>query len=78
MAVRADRVITRLRELNADAVVFASGHLLRVLAARWLGLPPEAGRLLALGTATVSRLGYDHHRAEPCLRLWNDAGHLTG
>ncbi len=78
VAARADRVIARVRAVDADAVVFASGHLLRVLAARWLGLPPEAGRLLALGTATVSRLGYDHHRAEPCLRLWNDAGHLAG
>lgn len=76
VAARADRVVSRLRALNADAVVFSSGHLMRALAARWLGLGPECGRLLALGTATVSRLGYDHDLTEPCLRLWNDAGHL--
>jgi broad specificity phosphatase PhoE len=78
VAMRVDRVVTRLRELDGDAVVFAHGHLLRVLAARWLGLPPECGRLFALGTASVSRLGYDHNPGEPCIRLWNDAGHLTG
>ena len=77
VAARADRVIAKLRELNSDAVVFASGHLLRVLAARWLGLGPEHGRLFALGTATVSHVGYYHALDEPCLRLWNDASHLT-
>jgi probable phosphoglycerate mutase len=76
--MRADRVIARLRTLDGDAVVFASGHLLRAVAARWLGLPVGHGRLLALGTATLSRLGYDHDRTEPCLRLWNDGGHLGG
>ena len=77
VCVRADRVVARLRALDADAVVFASGHLLRVLAARWLGEGPAFGRRLALGTAAVSRLGYDHGRTEPCLRLWNDASHLV-
>ncbi len=76
VAARADRIIARLRALGTDAIVFASGHLLRVLAARWLGLAPDHGRLLALDTATVSRLGYYHEMGEPCLRLWNDAGHL--
>ena len=75
---RADRVVARLRAIDGDAVVFASGHLLRAVAVRWLGLPVAAGRLLALGTATLSQLGYDHGRDEPCLRLWNDAGHLGG
>lgn len=75
---RAARVVARLRRLNADAVVFSSGHLLRVLAACWVGLGPESGRRLALGTASLSRLGYDHDLGEPCLRLWNDASHLDG
>lgn len=78
VGARADRVIARLRALGGDAVVFAHGHVLRVLAARWVGLPPEAGRLLALDTASVCRLGYYHRQDEPCLRLWNDTGHLSG
>lgn len=78
VARRVDRVIGRLRERGSDAVVFAHGHVLRVLAARWIGLPVDCGRLLALGTASVSQLGYYHNRDEPCIRLWNDTGHLTG
>ena len=77
VAARADRVIARLQALDADAVVFAHGHLLRVLAARWIGQPPGFARHLALGTAAVCQLGTDHGPAEPCLKLWNDRGHLT-
>jgi len=76
VAVRADRVIARLQTLNGDAIVFSSGHFLRVLAARWLGLGAESGRLFLLGTAAVCELGYDHDLTEPCVRLWNDTGHL--
>jgi broad specificity phosphatase PhoE len=69
---RADRVITRLRALDQNAVIFSSGHFSRVLAARWLGLPPADGRLFLLNTTTLSILGYEHDKTEPVLRLWND------
>lgn len=69
---RADRVVAELRSLAGDAAVFAHGHLLRVLAARWLGMPPEAGGAFALSTATISILGREHE--SPVIRLWNDDG----
>jgi broad specificity phosphatase PhoE len=70
---RADRVIARLRERDDRSIVFSSGHILRVLAARWLGLPPSEGRLFVLGTASVSVLGYEHDKSEPVVALWNEA-----
>jgi broad specificity phosphatase PhoE len=73
VGARADRVIAELRAAAGDAVVFAHGHLLRVLAARWLGLDPSAGRLLALDTATISVLGYERETA--VVRRWNVEPH---
>jgi len=70
VAARADRVIDELRAADGDAAVFAHGHVLRVLAARWLGLEPEAGRLFALDTATMSTLGYERETA--VIRSWNE------
>jgi broad specificity phosphatase PhoE len=77
VAARADRVIERLRtaEPEGDALVFAHGHLLRVLAARWIGLPGASGGLFELGTATLSIVGWD--REAPSLELWNEACHLV-
>ena len=57
-------------------MVFSHGHLLRVLAARWLGLPAGAARHFVLSTAALSILGYEHTRDEPALRLWNDDRHV--
>jgi broad specificity phosphatase PhoE len=75
VAARADRVLAELRAVAGDAAVFAHGHLLRVLTARWLGLPPDGGRLFALDPATISILGYE--RETPVIRLWNEiAGKL--
>ena len=66
---RADRVITELGEVEGDVLVFAHGHLLRVLAARWLELPPSDGRLFALDSGTLSALG--HEREQRVIRVWN-------
>ena len=71
VAARADRVIARARRVEGDVLVFAHGHLLRVLAARWLGLPPSAGGLFALATATLSLLGWE--RGSPVIERWNEA-----
>jgi broad specificity phosphatase PhoE len=76
VAARADRVVARIRVARGDVLLFSSGHLLRVLAARWLGLGAAAGGLLVLGTGALCVLGYDHDRAEPVIRLWNDRSHL--
>jgi broad specificity phosphatase PhoE len=67
---RADRVVAELRAAETDAAVFGHGHQLRVLAARWLGLEPSEGRLLALSTGTISILGYE--RETPVLLRWNE------
>jgi probable phosphoglycerate mutase len=71
VGTRADRIIAAIRAVDADLILFSSAHALRVLAARWIGLKPEAGALLVLGTASVSVLGYEHDRSEPVLRAWN-------
>lgn len=71
VAARADRVIARLRQSGGNALLFSSGHLLRLLAARWLGLEPQAGALFTLDTASISKLGYDHDRTEPAILRWN-------
>ena len=76
IAIRADRVIHRARAANGDVLLFSSGHFLRVLAARWLGLEPAAGKLFLLNTASFSALGYEHHLGQPVIRLWNDTSHV--
>ncbi len=68
---RADAVIARARKANATLLLFSSAHFLRVLAARWIGLPAEDGARLVLHTASISVLGYEHDLAEPVIRRWN-------
>jgi probable phosphoglycerate mutase len=73
VGARADRILACLRDLNGDALLFSSGHFLRTLAARWLGLEPAAGRYFLLSTASLSVLGFEHQRSQPVLRLWNES-----
>ena len=75
VGARADRVVDRMRAVRGDVLVFSSAHILRVLAARWLGLGAAGGRYFWLGTASLSLLGYEHNRGEPIIRLWNDTRH---
>lgn len=75
VGARVDRVLDELAALEGDAVVFAHGHLLRIMGARWIGLAPEQGALLALDTGTLSALGWERERR--VLRLWNDGSHLA-
>jgi broad specificity phosphatase PhoE len=67
---RADRILAEAAGTEGDVLLFAHGHILRVLAARWLGLEPRDGRLFALDPATLSALG--HEREQPVLRVWNE------
>jgi broad specificity phosphatase PhoE len=76
IGARADRVVARVRSINGSVLLFSSGHFLRVLAARWLGLDAGGGASLVLDTASVSILGYEHDLSEPAIRLWNDVGHI--
>jgi broad specificity phosphatase PhoE len=76
VAARADRVIARARAAGGDCVVFAHGHLLRVLGARWIAAPPTFGQHLLLSTAAVCVLGYERETA--ALARWNDTSHLAG
>ena len=74
VGARVDRVLEAVRRVEGNVLIFSHGHLLRVLAARWLGLPPTEGRLFALSTASISVLGQDG--AQPLLIRWNDTTHL--
>jgi len=73
MAMRADRVIARVRALEGDVLVFAHREILRILIVRWIALPALEARRLDIATASVSTLGYDHGLDEPVIRLLNDA-----
>jgi broad specificity phosphatase PhoE len=69
VGARLDPLVTELKSAEVDVALFAHGHVLRVLTARWLGLPPQDGRLFALSTATLSVLGYE--RETEVIRRWN-------
>jgi len=76
VGVRADRVVSRVRAIQGNVLLFSSGHFLRVLAARWLGLEPGAGRYFLLSTASVSALGYEHNLSQAVIRQWDDTRHV--
>jgi probable phosphoglycerate mutase len=67
--VRVDRVIARVRAVEGNVALFAHGHVLRVLVARWIGMPAGAGRHFLLDTGTMSLLGY--YRDIPAVKVWN-------
>jgi broad specificity phosphatase PhoE len=71
ITARTDRLIARLRAFEGDTLCFGHAHVLRALAARWLGLPIAGAKLFTLGTATVSELGYEHDLREPVIHRWN-------
>jgi probable phosphoglycerate mutase len=72
VGARADRVVSRVRAFKGDVLIFSSGHFLRVLAVRWLGLEPFAGKFFMLDTASLSALSYEHDLSSPAIRFWND------
>src|SRR2546430_12684977 len=76
VGARADRAVRRVRAIEGNVLLFSSGHFLRVLAARWLDLEPGAGRYFLLSTASLSALSYEHNRAQPAIRLWDDDRHV--
>jgi probable phosphoglycerate mutase len=75
VAARADRFIARVHENDGDVLAFSSGHIIRMIAARWLGLPPSDGRFFYCRPASVGVLSYEHKNPnEPIIGLWN---HIT-
>ncbi len=78
VAARADRVVNRVRAVEDDVLLFTSGHFIRVLATRWLGLEPTVNcRYLMLSTASLSALGYEESLSRPVIRFWNDTRHVA-
>jgi probable phosphoglycerate mutase len=72
VATRADCFIARVLAMTDDVLAFSSGHIIRMIAARWNGLTPSAGRVFFCRPASVGVLGFEHdNREEPVLRLWN-------
>jgi broad specificity phosphatase PhoE len=76
VGARADRVVKRVREIQDNVLIFSSGHILRVLCARWLGLESAGGKYFLLSTASLSALGYEHNLSQPAIQLWNDTNHV--
>jgi probable phosphoglycerate mutase len=78
VAARADRVVSRVRAFQGDVLLFTSGHFIRVLATRWLGLEPTVNsRYFMLSTASLSALGYEESLSRPVIRFWNDTRHVV-
>jgi broad specificity phosphatase PhoE len=77
VAQRADNVVRRVRAIPGDVLLFSSGHFLRMLAARWLGMEPLAGKYFLLATASLSALGFEHKPTQPVIRFWDDTRHVV-
>jgi probable phosphoglycerate mutase len=73
---RADSVLRRVRAVKGDVLLFSSGHFIRMLAARWIGVEPVHSMSFLLSTASLSAVGYDGDVSRPVIRLWNDAHHV--
>jgi probable phosphoglycerate mutase len=73
---RADSVLRRVRAIKGDVLLFSSGHFIRMLAARWIGVEPVHSMSFLLSTASLSAVGYDDDVSRPVIRLWNDAHHV--
>ena len=77
-SARADRVVSRLRAVPGDVLLFSSGHFIRVLATRWIELEVTANaRRFMLSTASLSAVGYENELARPVIRLWNETNHVS-
>ncbi len=72
---RADRVLKRCEQEKGDIALFSSGHILRVLTARYLALPASEGRLFYLAPASISILGYEHNAR--VIQMWNRINHIV-
>jgi len=78
VCARADRVLSRVRAVSGNVLLFTSGHFIRVLAARWIGIEPSVhARSLMLSTASLSALGYENDLSRPVIRFWNDTHHVV-
>jgi broad specificity phosphatase PhoE len=78
VAERADNIWTRVRTFRGNVLLFSSGHFIRVLAARWIGLEPSWHcNSFVVGTASISVLNYDHDLSRPVIDLWNDMHHVS-
>jgi broad specificity phosphatase PhoE len=78
VCARADRVVSRVRAVCGNVLLFTSGHFIRVLAARWIGIEPSVhARSFMLSTASLSALGYENDLSRPVIRFWNDTHHVV-
>jgi len=74
---RAENALNRVRAVRGDVLLFSSGHFIRVLAARWIGLEPSVHSMsFLLSTASLSAVGYEHDLSRPVIQLWNDTHHV--
>ena len=77
VAERADRMLELVRSTGGDVLLFSSGHFLRMLAGRWIGMETSRASALMLSTASLSALGYEHRPDRPVIRLWNEISYLS-